>query len=73
MTPTTLIFPATGMASVKDALLFAGVRSRTTLIKMERDGRFPQRIDRGAGRVGYKWADLHAWLNTLTSVEGGAV
>ena len=60
----------TGIASVPSALEFADIKSRTTLINMERDGRFPPRIDLGSKRVGYRWSDLHAWADSLQTVEG---
>ena len=58
-----------GIANVRDALSHAGVASRTTLIAWERDGRFPKRISLGRGRVGWRWADLYAWSNSLQAVE----
>jgi predicted DNA-binding transcriptional regulator AlpA len=60
-----------GIANVGSVLAFADIKSRTTLIKMEREGRFPKRIDLGAGRVGWRWDALYRWADNLQSVEGG--
>ena len=60
----------TGIANVHQAMAHAGIASRTTLIAWERDGRFPKRISLGRGRVGWRWADLYAWSDSLQAVEG---
>ncbi len=60
----------TGIASVQAAMQFAGVKSRTSLISWEREGRFPARVQVSAQRVGYRWADLYKWADELQAVEG---
>ena len=60
----------TGVANIAQALAHAGVTSRTTLIKWEREGRFPRRVSLGGGRVGWRWSDLYAWSDNLTAKEG---
>lgn len=59
----------TGIASIKAALEFAGVTSRTTLIAWERTGKFPKRVKLSGQRVGYRWCDLHKWADSLRVVE----
>lgn len=60
----------TGVANVNQALAHAGVSSRTTLIKWEREGKYPKRVSLGGGRVGWRWSDLYAWSDSLQAVEG---
>lgn len=59
----------TGIASVQAAMQFAGVKSRTSLLNWERDGKFPARVQVSAQRVGYRWADLYKWADELQAVE----
>lgn len=59
-----------GIANVHQAMAHAGVSSRTTLIKWEREGRFPKRVSLGRGRVGWRWSDLYKWSDSLTEKEG---
>lgn len=54
-----------GVATVNQALHFAGVKSRTTLLQWERDGVFPKRMSLHGERVGYLWSDLIAWRDAL--------
>lgn len=61
----------TGVANINQTLAHAGVTSRTTLIKWEREGRFPKRVSLGSGRVGWLWSDLYAWSDGLQAKEGG--
>lgn len=67
---TTCTSRMTGIATVQAAMQFAGITSRTTLIKWEREERFPARVRVSAQRVGYRWADLYAWADNLQAVEG---
>ena len=60
----------TGVANVNQALAHAGVTSRTTLIKWEREGRFPRRVSLGRGRVGWTWDALYRWADGLQAKEG---
>lgn len=60
----------TGIANIQQALAHAGVKSRTTLISMERAGHFPKRVSLGGRRVGWRWADLYQWADSLQAVEG---
>ena len=60
----------TGIANVNQAMAHAGITSRTTLIAWERKGLFPKRVSLGQGRVGWRWADLYAWSDSLQAVEG---
>lgn len=38
--------------------------SPTTLWRLERDGRFPSRVQLSAGAVGWRLGDVLAWLST---------
>lgn len=37
--------------------------------RLERDGKFPKRIRIGARRVGWRLADIEAWLNERSKVS----
>src|SRR5215467_24085 len=41
--------------------------SRTTRWRMERRGEFPKRIRLSAGRVGWRQADIEAWIRSRTA------
>ena len=44
--------------------------SRTTIWRLERSGDFPNRIRLSAGAVGYRMADIRAWLDSRKTVGG---
>ena len=44
--------------------------SRTTIWRLERSGDFPNRIRLSAGAVGYRMADIQAWLDSRKTVGG---
>jgi prophage regulatory protein len=41
--------------------------SRTTRWRMERRGEFPKRVRLSAGRVGWRQADIEAWIRSRTA------
>lgn len=58
-----------GIANVKQTLDFAALRSRTTLLAWEREGKFPKRVSLGGGRVGWRWSELYRWADSLPAEE----
>lgn len=42
--------------------------SRTSIWRLERAGDFPKRIRLSAGAVGYRRAEVHAWIESRQSV-----
>jgi prophage regulatory protein len=48
----------------KDVIKFVG-KSRTTIWRDEKEGRFPKRVKIGARAVGWLRSDLVAWLESL--------
>lgn len=40
------------------------------IYRLERDGKFPKRIRIGARRVGWRLAEIEAWLNERSQVTG---
>ncbi|WP_136515955.1 AlpA family phage regulatory protein [Geomonas edaphica] len=42
--------------------------SRTTIWRLERAGDFPKRIRLSVGAVGYRMADIQAWLDNRQTV-----
>lgn len=44
--------------------------SRTTIWRLERAGEFPRRIRLSAGAVGYRMADIQAWLDSRKTIGG---
>lgn len=48
----------------KDVIKFVG-KSRTTIWRDEKEGRFPKRVKIGARAVGWLRSDLEAWLESL--------
>ena len=41
--------------------------SRSTVDRMERQGRFPRRVQLGPRAVAWKRSDVNAWMDTLKS------
>ena len=61
--------------SEEDVLLFwedlqplIKIKSRWTVTKMERDGRFPHRVEVG-GRVAWKLSEVRLWLRNLPRAD----
>ncbi len=46
-----------------------GYKSRTTLIKHERDGKIPKRRKYPDGQLGTMWSEVKAWIDSA-DVEG---
>lgn len=55
----------TGIANIGSVMYFTGIKSRTTINKMEREGKFPKRVSVVGNRVGWRWPDLYAWADGL--------
>ena len=49
--------------SPREAWRTAGV-SRSTMYRLEKEGRFPRRLQISVGRTGYLASELDAWLKT---------
>jgi len=46
--------------------------SRSTIWRLERDGRFPRRVKLSIRAVGWRAADIEAWLKTRCDAQGAA-
>ena len=58
--------PTTGMGRAKDVLPFLPF-SKTTLFEWSKDGRFPAPVKLSPTMTAWRYADIHAWLNSHTS------
>lgn len=54
----------------RDLPAFTGL-SRTTIWRLERDGKFPKRVRLSAGAVGYRRSEVEAWQAGRPSVVKG--
>lgn len=45
--------------------------SRTTIWRLEKDGKFPKRVRLSAGTVGYRRAEVEAWQADRPNVTEG--
>ena len=43
--------------------------SASTVIRMERVGKFPQRVELSPMAVGWRWSDVQTWIATREKVQ----
>ena len=60
--------PTTGMGRAKDILPFLPF-SKTTLFEWSKDGRFPAPVKLSPTMTAWRYADVHAWLDSHTSTD----
>jgi prophage regulatory protein len=56
---------AGALLTAKDVLALTGFKSRTTLYRRARQGRFPSPCTLGANKIRWRASDIHDWMNSL--------
>ena len=54
--------------SPREAWRTAGI-SRSTMYRLEKDGRFPRRLQVSDGRTGYLASELEAWIKARAALR----
>ena len=71
MAKMTVSVPSTPstISRLPDAKARTGL-SRSTIYKLEAEGKFPKRIKLGERAVGWRTSDIDAWIESRTSAAG---
>lgn len=57
--------PSNELLTCREVMALTGIRSRTTIWRRIRQGRFPSPVDIGAGRIRWRVAEVDAWIAAL--------
>jgi prophage regulatory protein len=57
--------PSNELLTCREVMTLTGIRSRTTIWRRIRQGRFPSPVDIGAGRIRWRVAEVDAWIAAL--------
>ena len=57
--------PIPGLITMNEVLAITAIRSRSTIYRLTRQGRFPPPCSVGAGRIRWREEDIRAWLADL--------
>ena len=53
------------LLTCQDVMRMTEIRSRTTIWRRIKKGEFPQPVDIGNGRIRWRKADIHQWIEAL--------